>query len=41
MTAYSVGVPEGLSLGAGDIKAMIVHMKEQRSTVEEFLAAIK
>jgi HD-like signal output (HDOD) protein len=41
MTAYSVGVPEGLSLAAGDIKAMIVHMKEQRSTVEEFLAAIK
>jgi HD-like signal output (HDOD) protein len=38
---YTAGVQEGLSLKSGDIKAMIEHLKEQRSAVEEFLKAIK
>lgn len=38
---FAAGVPEGLSLSSGDIKTMIEQLKEQRSTVEEFLQAIK
>ena len=41
MAAFTAGALQGLSLTSGDIKAMIKRLKDQRSTVEEFLQAIK